>query len=95
VTVTPIAIATNRAGAPIPVGQAPTGIAITPDGTTAYVTDLSNKSVWPLWLATRRLGHAIHVGKGPAAIAIAPSGQTRLRRRPRREHGDAGHDRDE
>ena len=36
---TPIYVATNVAGTPIPVGGTPTDIAITPDGTTAYVTD--------------------------------------------------------
>jgi YVTN family beta-propeller protein len=36
-TVTPISTATNRAGKPIHVGRRPWGIAITPDGKTAYV----------------------------------------------------------
>jgi YVTN family beta-propeller protein len=34
-TVTPINLVTNTAGTPIPVGGAPTSIAITPDGSTA------------------------------------------------------------
>ena len=36
-TVTPITTATNTAGHPITTGKAPEHIAITPDGTTAYV----------------------------------------------------------
>jgi YVTN family beta-propeller protein len=37
--VTPINVATNEAGMPIPVGEGPYGIAITPNGETAYVTN--------------------------------------------------------
>jgi YVTN family beta-propeller protein len=37
-TVTPITVATNTPGTPIPVGNTPEGVAITADGTTAYVT---------------------------------------------------------
>ncbi len=39
-TVTPIDTATNTPGTPIPVGTTPTAVAITPDGTTAYVAEL-------------------------------------------------------
>ena len=40
-TVTPIATATNTAGAPITVGGAPRAIAITPNGKTAYVLTMA------------------------------------------------------
>ena len=36
---TPINLATHLAGPAIPVGDQPTAIAITPDGTKAYVTN--------------------------------------------------------
>ena len=36
---TPIATATNTAGPPIPTGNGPYDIAITPNGKTAYVTN--------------------------------------------------------
>ena len=39
-TVTPIGTATNTPGTPIPVGQEPLGVAITPDGKTAYVANI-------------------------------------------------------
>ena len=39
---TPIATATNTAGAPITVGGAPRAIAITPNGKTAYVLNLGS-----------------------------------------------------
>src|SRR6516165_790053 len=37
--VTPISLATNKPGKPIPVGRQPLYIAVTPDGKTAYVTN--------------------------------------------------------
>ena len=39
-TVTPVNTATNIAGGEIPVGKEPWGLAITPDGATAYVPNL-------------------------------------------------------
>ncbi len=38
-TVMPIPIATNTAGSALHVGNCPQGLAITPDGTTAYVVN--------------------------------------------------------
>jgi YVTN family beta-propeller protein len=54
-SVTPIAVATGIPVAPIPVGHQPAGIAITPNGTTAYVTTGDN-AVTPIDLATRTPG---------------------------------------
>lgn len=54
----------------------PLGIAISPDGRTAYVTNSNANSVTPLDLTTTpfSLKTPIRVGSGPAAIAIAPGG---------------------
>ncbi len=54
----------------------PLGIAITPDGTFAYVTNSLGDTVSPIELTTSpaTVGKAIRVGSGPAAIAIAPNG---------------------
>jgi DNA-binding beta-propeller fold protein YncE len=41
-TVTPISIRTNTPGPPIRAGSSPDAIAITPDGKTAYVTNLND-----------------------------------------------------
>jgi YVTN family beta-propeller protein len=71
-TVTPIAIATNRAGPAIKVGDNPHAIAITPDGKTAYVTNAVSGTVTPVSTATNKAGPAIKVGKGPFGIAITP-----------------------
>ena len=76
--VTPIDIATNTAGTPIPArGNAPIGIAITPDGTTAYVTNNTfSNSVTPIDIATNTAGTPFAVGMGPVGIAITPDGAT-------------------
>ena len=70
---TPIDVATNVAGTPIPV---PGGaIAITPDGQTAYVA--GPHEVTPISLATATPGAPIPVRSGPGSrIAITPDGGT-------------------
>jgi DNA-binding beta-propeller fold protein YncE len=45
-------VATNTPGTPIPVGDTPVGVAITPDGTTVYVTNAKDNTVTPITLAT-------------------------------------------
>jgi hyaluronoglucosaminidase len=71
-TVTPIAIATNRAGPAIKVGDNPHAIAITPDGRTVYVANAVSGTVTPVSTATNKAGPAIKVGKGSFGIAITP-----------------------
>ena len=77
---TPIDLATNTPGAPITVGSTPFGIAITPDGKTAYVTNAGDNTVTPIDVATNTAGAAIHVGSRsfgtPVAVAITPDGKT-------------------
>lgn len=55
----------------------PLGIAITPNGSFAYVTNSLGDTVSPINLATSpaTVDAPIHVGSGPAAIAIAPNGR--------------------
>jgi YVTN family beta-propeller protein len=69
-TVTPISVATGKAGCPIRVGDDPEAIAITPDGKTAYVLDAGSGSVTPIRTATNTAGTSIAVGTDPVAIAI-------------------------
>ena len=56
----------------------PLGIAIAPDGLTAYVTNSGGNTVRPIDLQTTppSFEAPIKVGGGPAAIAIAPNGVT-------------------
>ena len=58
----------------IPVGQSPYGIAITPDGKTAYVSNSGSATVTPIDLALKRPGVPIPVGQRPQGIAISPDG---------------------
>ncbi len=74
-TVTPIDLATRRAGKPIKVGSDPQAIAISPDGATAYVVNSGSGTVTPISTATRRAGKPIVVGPDPQAIAITPDGR--------------------
>jgi YVTN family beta-propeller protein len=73
--VTPIDLATNIPGAEIEVGG-PLGIAITPDGKTAYVTNVQSESVTPIDVATNTPGTEIKVGEEPIGIAITPAKPT-------------------
>jgi YVTN family beta-propeller protein len=54
----------------------PAGIAITPDGKTAYVANYGSGSVTPINTATNTAGAAITVGVRPTSIAITPDGKT-------------------
>ena len=58
------------------MGSNPHGIAITPNGKTAYVTNSESDSVTPIALATHTPGAPISVGKYPVGIAITPNGKT-------------------
>ena len=75
-TVTPITVATNTAGDPIPVGTNPLAIAITPNGQTAYAVNEISGTVTPITVATNTAGAPIAVGTYPYGIAITPNGQT-------------------
>jgi DNA-binding beta-propeller fold protein YncE len=76
--VAPVDLAIGVPGKPILVAGSPAGIAITPDGATAYVTNGQgnghNGTVTPINLATGISGKPIPVGDSPQAIAINPQG---------------------
>jgi YVTN family beta-propeller protein len=61
---------------PITVGTHPFGLAITPDGTTAYVANQLSASVTPIDTATNTPGPGIAVGVGPFGAAFTPDGAT-------------------
>ena len=65
----------NGPGSAIGVGTYPDAIAITPDGTRAYVTNYTSNSVTPIDLATGKALPPIALGAnaGPAGIAITPT----------------------
>lgn len=75
---TPINLATNMPGKPISLSGKPgaDAIAITLDGTTAYVANQPSSTVTPIDLATSTAGKPIKIGhgwdSGFEAIAIVP-----------------------
>ena len=76
-SVTPIDTATNTPGKAIAVGSGPVGVAVTPDGKTAYVTNSGSASVTPIDTATNTPGAAIPVGVlAPDGVAVTPDGKT-------------------
>jgi hypothetical protein len=75
-SVVPITLASGTAGAPIPVGADPVAIAVTPNGSTAYVVNAGDGTITPISLASDTAGAPISVGVDPMAIAITPSGGT-------------------
>lgn len=75
--VTPIDVGSRTAGPPIPVDDRPSGIAIAPDGATAFVGNFTFEgtpltTIQPIDLATRTVGSRITVGRNPSALAITP-----------------------
>ena len=76
-SISPIDTSTNVAGTAFAVGSEPGAIAITPDGTTAYVADESLNVVIPVRTATNTSGRTDHRwGPLPFGIAITPDGKT-------------------
>lgn len=79
-TVTPIDLATNTPGKPIDVSGWPVDIAVTPDGTTAYVAcgpgAATVQALTPIDLTTSTPGKPINLASPPDAVAIAPDGKT-------------------
>jgi YVTN family beta-propeller protein len=67
---------TGVVDAPIALGGRPWGVAITPDGATAYVSDEQNHTVTPVDTATSTPGTPIPVGDAPRVIGITPDGVT-------------------
>ena len=75
-TVTPVRTANNTTGRPIRVGHFPMVMAITPNGSTAYLDNQSG-GVIPIRLATNTAGRVIRVGGTLlGAMAITPDGKT-------------------
>lgn len=71
--VTPINLTTDVAMRPITVGNAPIGIAVTPDGSTVYVANLNSESVTPISVVSDTPGAPIAVPGAPIALAATRS----------------------
>ena len=88
-TVSVIDIETNTVVATISFGnQNPFRVAITPDGTRAYVTiGFPNNIVSVIDTATNTVVATIPVGSGPVAVAITPVRQTPTGKEQCKHHG--------
>ena len=63
--------------ATIPVGGlAPVGVAITPDGTRAYVTNAGSENVSVINTATHTVSALVRVGAIPLTVAFTPDGSS-------------------
>ncbi len=71
--------ATNMVVATVKVGNGPRGIAVTPDGTHAYVANEFDHAITVIATATNTVltgpGFPIPVGHFPNTVAITPDGQ--------------------
>jgi hypothetical protein len=76
-TVTPVDLASRRAGEPIVVPDGASGVAIMPNGSTLYVADgvAPNGAITPVDLRTGRAGRPIAIPEGADGPAIAPGGK--------------------
>ena len=70
-----VPITGSTAQQPIAVGSNPRMVAITPDGSTAYVTDVvAQGKVYAIDAAQGSIKTAIPVGTAPFDVAVAPDG---------------------
>lgn len=72
-SVSAINTSSNTVSATINVGSQPNGVAITPDGTRAYVAN-GGGEVWVLATAGNTVAAKVSVGGYPTAVAITPDG---------------------
>ena len=75
-SVSPVNLATRKAGPPIPAGPGPQAIVAAPDGKTIYVADSLGDTVTPINARTGKPGRPIRVGSAPWALAMTPNGRT-------------------
>src|SRR5262249_54672596 len=68
--------ATQRFGDEIAVGGNPFRIVLSPDGSRAYVANLTGPSVSVVDLAARRVSATFRVPAQPTGLAVAPDGGT-------------------
>jgi YVTN family beta-propeller protein len=76
-TVSVIDVASNTVTATITVGNGPTGVVFSPDGTLAYVTNLNDGTISVINTGANSVTATINLGTGvqPALLAITPDGK--------------------
>ena len=65
---------TNEVIETIEVGKEPWGVAVSPDGSTVYVTNFQDDTLSIIQRATNTVTDTIPVGNGPLGLAVAPDG---------------------
>ena len=70
---TPI-VASSGTLLPIQLSSAD-AIAVTPDGKTAYVVSVGDRTMTPVSVRSKSAGKPIKVGSQPQAVAITPDGK--------------------
>lgn len=75
-TLTQIQLENNKARQEISLPFAAFGMAVTPNGKTAYVSDWNDNQVVPVATNAGTLGTPIKVGKQPFQILVTPDGKT-------------------
>jgi YVTN family beta-propeller protein len=73
-TVSVIATASNTVTATVPVGAAPFGVVVTPDGAHVYVGNFSDNTVSVITTASNTVTAIVPVGVNPLGLAVTPDG---------------------
>jgi YVTN family beta-propeller protein len=74
-TVTILDTATNAIVDAITVGNAPEGLAVSPDGKRVYVANSLSNSVSVIDTATKSVVGTVAVGVGPSSLTVSPDGK--------------------
>ncbi|MDD4250280.1 MAG: beta-propeller fold lactonase family protein, partial [Methanosarcina sp.] len=73
-SVSVIDMATKTITATIPVGDGPSGVAVSPAGTKVYVTNSGNNTVSVINTADNTVTSTVNVGNDPYGVAVSPDG---------------------
>jgi uncharacterized repeat protein (TIGR01451 family) len=73
-TVSVIDTSTNTVTATVPVGNTPSGVAVTPDGAFVYVTNQFGDNVSVIDTSTNTVTAIVPVGDRPFGVAVTPNG---------------------
>lgn len=65
---------TREVTATVPLGTKPRDLALSPDGTTAYVADFEEDSIYVVDLDAAAVDRTISVGDGPTDVAVSAAG---------------------
>jgi YVTN family beta-propeller protein len=61
-------------GGPIPVGTAPEGVAVSPDGSRVFVANITSNNVSVIATASNTVTATVPVGEVPVGVAVSPDG---------------------